>query len=331
MKWRTLGLLWCCVVAPAWADTVWLNNGDRLTGDIVLLDGGKLVLQTKYAGRVLIAWKDVDTLRSDKPLLVKQDGFDSQHSQSLSAAGAGMVRLDNGKSKTLPLATITQIVPPKPFVEDWVWEGNVDAKLDIERDEDSINDWSVKFDSRLRHGRFRHVLGGYQNHETKNGNTIDDNWSVEYDEDYFVTDQWFMRGSAQEERDQFEDISRQRLWGVGPGYSFWDDALGRFELIGQLNRVQLETDKGDVNFDAASLEWDYKRVFWGTRMEFFSTAKVAAPFVDNVDYVLDSEIGLRYRINEWARLSLLYELNQARALGQTSSDREYIIGIGVGW
>ena len=74
---------------PAWADTVWLNNGDRLSGEILLLDGGKLVLKTKYAGRVLIDWKDVSTLSSDKPLLVKRDNFEGQHSQHLEAAEAG--------------------------------------------------------------------------------------------------------------------------------------------------------------------------------------------------------------------------------------------------
>lgn len=49
------------------ADTVWLDNGDRLTGEIPLLDGGKLALQAKYAGQVLIDWQDIDTLSSDKP------------------------------------------------------------------------------------------------------------------------------------------------------------------------------------------------------------------------------------------------------------------------
>ena len=29
---------------PAWADTVWLDNGDRISGEILLLDGGKLAL-----------------------------------------------------------------------------------------------------------------------------------------------------------------------------------------------------------------------------------------------------------------------------------------------
>ncbi|HBB77228.1 MAG TPA: DUF481 domain-containing protein, partial [Pseudomonas sp.] len=31
---------------PLLADTVWLKNGDRLTGKISVLDGGKLLLET---------------------------------------------------------------------------------------------------------------------------------------------------------------------------------------------------------------------------------------------------------------------------------------------
>ena len=81
------------LAAPLWADTVWLDNGDRLSGEIILLDGGKLALKTKYAGQVLIDWKDIDTLSSDKPLLVRRSGFDNERSERLSASGSGMVRV----------------------------------------------------------------------------------------------------------------------------------------------------------------------------------------------------------------------------------------------
>ena len=37
-------LLGLCLSGALWADTVWLGNGDRLTGKIVLMDGGKLVV-----------------------------------------------------------------------------------------------------------------------------------------------------------------------------------------------------------------------------------------------------------------------------------------------
>ena len=331
MRWQNLWLLLCCVGLPAAADTVWLNNGDRLTGTIVLLEGGKLVLSTKYAGRVLIDWENVSTLRTEQPLLVKQSGFVTQHSQSLAAAGQGMVRLENGKSNTLPLAEITEMVPPRPFVEDLVWEGNVDGSLNLERNEDNVDEWNLHVDTRLKHDRWRYSLNGSMNYETKNGNVIDDNWEADDDQDYFLTDQWFVRGSYNELRDRFEYVDRQTDYGLGPGYRFWDDALGRFELIAQVNHFKLESADKDVSFDATSLGWDYKRLLWGSRVEFFSTGEGTAPFIDEVNYVLETEAGLRYRINDWARLSLLYELNQVSGLGETSSEQELTIGVGVGW
>lgn len=84
-------LLSCLLLSlscSAFADTVWLNNGDRLTGEILLLDGGKLSFKTKYAGRVLIDWKDIDTLSADKPLMLRRTGRDSESSERLRAAGA---------------------------------------------------------------------------------------------------------------------------------------------------------------------------------------------------------------------------------------------------
>ncbi len=319
------------LAAPLWADTVWLDNGDRLSGEIVLLDGGKLALKTKYAGQVLIDWKDIDTLSSDNPLLLRRQGFDSELSKTLAAAGAGMVRVEGERSQVLPLAEITRLVPPRPLLEDRVWEGNLDAKLDMERNDSKVDEWKLKGNTRVEHGRWRHVLSGELEHETKNGEKVDDNWELEYDLDRFFTEHWFWRVGGEHREDEFESIERQRILGTGPGYRFWDDELGRFDLIAQFNRVRLESDIVDLAFDTTSLELDYKRLLWGTRLEFYANAELQMPHIDAIDYVLDSEFGLRYRLNQWARLSLLYELDQLRGQGQTISDRHYLIGVGVGW
>ena len=330
--WRALGAcLLLGLVLPASADTVWLNNGDRLTGQIVLLEGGKLALKTKYAGRVLIDWEDIDTLSSDQPLLVKRSGFTGQRSQHLEAAGKGMVRVVNGNTQTVPLTDIKQLVPPRPLITDFVWEGNLDAKLDMERNDNETDELRLKGNTRVSHGRWRHVLKGEYEHETKNSEEVDNNWELEYDLDRFITQQWFIRSSAYQQRDAFEKIDRQTSFGMGPGYRFWDDELGRFELIGQYERFALHGAGGTTRFGAYGLEWDYKRLLSGTRIELYSTAQLAIPTIDEVDYVFEGEAGVRYRVNEWARVSLLYELNQLRGLGQTTSERKYMIGLGIGW
>ncbi len=327
-------LLSCVLLSlacPVVADTVWLNNGDRLTGEILLLDGGKLALKTKYAGKVLIDWKDISTLNADKPMMLRRDGLDSESSEQLRAAGPGKVKVVNGQEREIALTSISRLVPPRPLLKDRIWEGNLDAKLDLERNQDRTDEWKLKGNTRVEHGRWRHVLRGELEHEKENGEKTEDNWELEYDLDRFFTDHWFWRGSYEQDEDQFEDIYRQRIYGTGPGYRFWDNELGRLDVITQFNRIELYSRYGDVNFDSWSVEWDYKRLLWGTRLEFYTTAQLQVPQIDAIDYVLDSEAGLRYHLNDWARLSLLYELDQIRGLGTTASDRHYLIGLGVGW
>lgn len=324
-------VLLAVLAAPVVADTVWLRNGDRLTGEIILLDGGKLALKTRYAGQVLIAWKDIDTLRSDQPMLVRRQGFESEHSERLEAAGQGMVRLVNGSSQTIALGSINRLVPPRAVLSDRVIEGNLDAKLDMKRDSSETDEWKVKGNTRVEHGRWRHVLSGELERKVKNDVKTADNWQLEYDLDRFIDEHWFWRAGAGHDEDEFAFLNRQRTLGTGPGYRFWDTELGRFDMIAQLNRVQLRSAEGELSFNTYGLEWDYKRLLWGTRLELYSTAELQLPDIEEVDYVFDAEAGLRYRVNEWARLSLLYELDAARGLGQSTSERRYLLGIGVGW
>ncbi|MCX2193555.1 hypothetical protein LD112_14500 [Pantoea agglomerans] len=63
----------CCAgwAQQATADTVWLNNGDRLTGTIRYLSDGKLAIETHYAGTVTLDWSAVSTLASENPVNVE--------------------------------------------------------------------------------------------------------------------------------------------------------------------------------------------------------------------------------------------------------------------
>ena len=313
------------------ADTVWLKNGDRLTGDIVLLDGGKLVLKTHYAGRIMIDWEDIATLNSAKALLVKQTGFEHEVSQKLQAAESGKVKVINGGNHEVALKDIQQLIPPRPLLEDFVWEGNLDLDLDLDRDDNNTDNLALAGNGRVRHGRWRHVLDAEYEHENENGEETESNWQLEYDLDRFISDKWFLRGSYQEEYDDFDELERQTYVGAGPGYQFWDNELGRFELIGQYGRVNLETSYDDISFDSFVTEWDFKRLLVGTKLEFYSLGDVAMPMVDQVDYIFDGEAGIRYHMNDWARLTLRYELNRVVGLRDRESEEHFMLGVGIGW
>lgn len=70
MHLKTLCLLLCCVGTSTalCADQVYLRNGDRLTGKIVSLTEGKMVVNSELSGPVTIDLKNVRTFSSDLPL-----------------------------------------------------------------------------------------------------------------------------------------------------------------------------------------------------------------------------------------------------------------------
>ncbi|MHC3975261.1 DUF481 domain-containing protein, partial [Pseudomonas aeruginosa] len=144
----------------ALADTVWMKNGDRLTGKITLFDGGKLLLKTDYGGDITLKWDKISTFESEQNLLVKQDAETGEHSKGIRAAGPGQVTLVNGEPKTVELASIQQMMPPKPILQDWVWNGNVDFSLDRKQAENDVSDYDIDFKTNARHGLWRHNVQG---------------------------------------------------------------------------------------------------------------------------------------------------------------------------
>lgn len=329
--------LLCLAVAgtstAALADTVWLKNGDRLTGDITVFDGGKLMLTTKYGGSIPIDMKQVKTFESAHELLVKQGKYDEQHAKTIKAADDGKVILENGEAKTVDIASLQQLIKPKPLVTDLVWTGNVDAALDFQRAETDTDDYNVAFKTTARSGRWRHTATGEYNRETQEEVTTTDNFTLDYAVDRFITDKWFWDGRANYNRDHIEDLSRQRTLGTGPGYQFWDDELGAFSLIGLLNRTDYEYRDGTLdNFMSASVRWNYNRFLLGKTVEFFTEGELGKPLSGAANYSLSSDVGLRYKVTSWASLNVKVEKDQVA--GSDSGDlntTRYTAGLGVTW
>jgi len=58
------------ISSAALADTIELKNGDRLTGKVTQLAGGKLTFTTTYAGALTVNWDEVNNVKLDKPLVL---------------------------------------------------------------------------------------------------------------------------------------------------------------------------------------------------------------------------------------------------------------------
>jgi hypothetical protein len=324
-----------CVVAatPVQADTVWLKNGDRLTGKITVFDGGKLLIETDYGGSIPVDWAKIATLQSDRELLVQRVGADDDKPvKSIQAAEPGKITLNGDSADTVELASIEQIIRPKPVIRDLTWKGNIDLAMDYKRAEVDTDDYNIDVKTQARHGDWRHNAEGGYNRETQDDIVTTDNWDAEYALDRFFGPKFFWQGRAVYKRDQIEELSRQRTLGTGPGYQFWDDELGAFSLTALVNRTDYEYDTGEKdNFYAGAMKWEYNRYLVGKTFELFSNGEVTRPLSGVADYSLDAEVGLRYKVTDWASLNMKAEKNQVSGAEGDLDETQYSIGFGVGW
>lgn len=328
-----IGLALSLAASTVIADTVWLKNGDRLSGKIKFYEGKKLVLSTEYGGAIALDWDQIATLESDQELLIKENALSGERAKSLQAAGPGQVTLVNGDApKTVELTSIKQILKPKPLVEDLVLSGNLDAALDYKRAERDTDNYDIDLEAEARHGRWRHNGEAGYNREFQDAVVTTDNWNAEYALDRFFTEQWFWQGRFEYKRDKIEDLRRQRTLGTGPGYQFWDNELGGFSVTGLLNRSDYQYANGERDsFYALSAKWDYNRYLVGKSVELFSTGEVGKPLANVAEYALDAEVGLRYKVTDWASLNMKAEKDMVSGAEGDLDETRYTLGFGVGW
>ena len=78
--------------AAASADVLYLNSGDRLTGEIDHIGGGKIVLKTEFADTIAVKLETVKHLESDKVFEMRMTDGGKQRGQFAVTADAQQFR-----------------------------------------------------------------------------------------------------------------------------------------------------------------------------------------------------------------------------------------------
>lgn len=332
--------LLCCgvlIAGSAGADTLWLKNGDRLTGKILFMDTRSVTFRSTAAGKVVIKRKKIRSLSTSARLQV--DWGDGQTTTAkLSAGEDDTVILDDGT--VLPLRQLNHLVRPRSTRQDWQWEGRLNLFVDLEQDaSEETENFKGTFDTRLFNLTWRHQAKGEYEYETENDEQDERNYTLEYDLDYFVARPWFLRLNSRTERDYFNYNQRTQAYGIGPGYQFRDSEQGSFHLNLQYTRYRLALDpridgvKIPLRFtvDAVALGWDFTQAWLAPDLELYSNGQLVHPHQVNIEHILDSESGLRLHLNSNLNLSLRLEYDQVKQDLATNTDRRILFGAGIKW
>jgi hypothetical protein len=326
------GALVCLLLplaSPAQADLVLLKNGDRLSGKIDRLQDGKLALTTKYAGQLLIRWPEVQRIESEQPLLITL-----AKGEQPPPAGASLVEFQAPQQqRILVQAQITDIQQPAYFSSDFSWKGNLDLSLDLERDEDSSDNLRLKTNNEFLKGYWRNKLDGSWEMRKTNGVQDKHNYNLTNSLDYFWSSSWFWRGDANLKQDFHNDLYLEAKYGSGPGYRFYDNKSGRFELGSTLGRQSyLYHDNPDLRFSILTLSWDYRRfLLKDGLLELYTNGEYSYPFYHEVDFAFNAEAGMRLRLSQHLRSTFSTELDSLQGTLDPHNDWKHFLGLGYSW
>ncbi len=331
-----LALFLFCMALPAQEpDTVLLKNGDRLTGKILNLKGGKLVVQTDAAGKVTLEWAKVKSLKTSTPLeLVLKDGTEMK--RKVSPAPEGALKVEGGALglPAIPLSLVTQINPPPvPPVK---WTGNVN--LGATKTAGNANNASVSatMDAVRRSSIDRLTFGAgwlytEQKDQTTKEKTITERRTfagVKYD--YFVSKRWYLNANTRAEGSKAADLDLRYTIGAGAGYQFYEEP--NFKLNGELGLgyfyEKFKNENGDdhVTLRAAShLDWQFSSdIGYNHVVEWYPSTEKFSDMLVHYDGRLTASLTK----SMFLQFQVLWDWDSTPAQDQRRSDTTYILSVG---
>jgi len=317
---RSLVVLLPCLLASPWlaADTLWLENGDRVTGTVVGKTSARWRVDTDYAGEIEIDAGLVARVALDEP--------PSPNVKAMNALGFAAQPKPRRPDSAVKDATSPQA--ERPFNA----TGGVDIAFEYEHSTADTKELELDLRQRVEAGFWRHQWQASYHREYRDGKRRKNDWHLAYSPERFFSTQRFWQGRISTNRDWNEALERRFSVGVGPGYQLWDNERGAFSLSALLTRNRYQyADQDDENFQTGVLQWQFNRYLWDDLFELYANGRAGRALAQATSFLLDAETGMRYPLTDWASLQMSVETDWVENSAEDLNDTTYNLGIGLNW
>ena len=223
------------------ADVISLNNGDRFTGQVKSLDGGKLVVATDYAGEISVDWSVVESFSVSEDLQVGLESGDVVTGQ-IELAGTDQLQVTTG-TETL-VFNRGQIIEfgPIPQPQDYGlldnWHGGLNLAMSLSKGNTDISNLSFSADPTRETSRDRIALFFSTLRSAEDGETTGNVYKLSGRYDRFLTDNFVVYGKGILDKDEKANLDYRFREGGGLGYRFKKGDHTDLSLRGGVSALQ---------------------------------------------------------------------------------------------
>lgn len=246
-----------CLSSTGWADVVTLKNGDRVTGDLVTIQGGTLQLKTDKLGTISIPMASVAAYSATKPVAVITKGqTPMQGMLQLMPSGDWQVTAANGQVQTIAAAKVDTIMPSAdyqklvgPAPKLWqAWNGSASLGYSVQSGNQQTNNLATTI-SAVRdrppapifspHWRTNFDFTSLFSHAHEDGNTVTSRTvTANLTQDYVFTEDNFLFIIGQANHVSTQGLYLQQTYGGGYGRTLVKTSRTRFAVTAGPTFVQ---------------------------------------------------------------------------------------------
>jgi putative salt-induced outer membrane protein YdiY len=331
----TLLLLGVVLTPDCLADTIILDNGDRITGKIQRSEPGKVVVLTDYAGEIKIDWQHIATLTADQPMTVQFD--DDTRVYGNITGGGSTLRItpaDGGPDRSVEVTRVENLFPGEQLHEKMTLSGRVNVGTSQTTGNTHTSTTHLDAELEARKTRDRYTMGGYYNRAADQGVETASNAKLYGKYDHFFTKKWYSSLNASVEHDRFADIEVRTTSGVGLGYQVFESTPTNLSLEAGLDYVYADRyQQPTESYPTVRLAAKFDHYLIPDRLQFFYFGEVYIGQGDDEPSFANSETGLRMPIfgNFLATLQYNVHWNAHPASGFVRTDKMLLFSLGYHW
>lgn len=331
----------CCigitatVAVSCLADTVTLDNGDRLSGTIVRREHGKLVIKTSYSGEVKIDLKRIRNLQSDKPKTVVLDNEQRLYGK-VSGDGTAITVQPTDKSAPHhePTAKVTNILPG--VVTGWEWKktGHVNIGWSNTSGNTDVTRLHTDAETVTERGKDRYTAGIVINYAQDQHVESESNALAYAKYDRFFTPKRYAYLNTNLEHDKFRDIRVRGALGFGSGWQ---------TIASKRTHLALETGLGYVftnlyaapndQFPTVRLALRYDHYLIPDKVQFFQKTEGYVSLGSAKKSFARAATGLRFHLHDNFIATTEYDVSWdgEPTPDRVSTDQILLFSLGYKW
>jgi len=320
------------------ADEIIMKNGDRLSGEITLMDPSSVTMKLSYAGTVKIDRHEIIEIHTDAPSRVMLND-DTLLFGALSASEDGpalIVDSITGSEHKCALSDISYLNPPPHIAGEGIcFTGEINFGGEFKEGNTISTKLSTDFKTQYDRGIHRYLFNGNAQWESKNRSKTEDNWFIQGRYNRLFAEKWYVLGNMSHQFDEFKGLMLRSVTGGGIGYRFMDEQLRKLSLEGGPNFVYENYKQTGKKYMLAFREGsNFEYPLFRNRMFFYHNHSVLQGISDTDTFSVRTSTGFKVPLGMLglqSALQLDWDWDRKPSPGRQNSDTTVTVKTGYGW